>query len=125
MGRRPVIFGAPGLELVSAALFLVADGVAVCRPHIAGVATGAVTGACQPHWSIWNPAAARFRRPRQQRHPYGGHCAGRDRGWRADAIGPVPLRLVYALILADFVAPTLALLAIPRARGANRAHNPA
>jgi MFS family permease len=28
MGRRPVIFGALGLELVSAALFLVADGVA-------------------------------------------------------------------------------------------------
>jgi hypothetical protein len=27
--------------------------------------------------------------------------------------GPVPLRLVYALILADFVALTLALLAIP------------
>jgi hypothetical protein len=63
MGMRQVIFGAPGLELVSAALFLAADGVAVCRPHIAGVATGAVTGACQPHWSIWNPAAARFRRP--------------------------------------------------------------
>ena len=113
MGMRQVIFGAPGLELVSAALFLAADGVAVCRPHIAGVATGAVTGACQPHWSIWNPAAAGFAALVNSATPTAGIALAAIAAGALVQYGPVPLRLVYALILADFVALTLALLAIP------------
>ena len=77
------------------------------------MATGAVTGACQPHWSIWNPAAARFRRPVNSATPTAGIALAAIAAGALVQYGPVPLRLVYALILADFVALTLALLAIP------------
>jgi hypothetical protein len=54
MGRRPVIFGALGLVLVSAALFLVADGVAwlYAGRILQGWRPAQYLAPCQPHWSI-------------------------------------------------------------------------
>lgn len=59
------------------------------------------------------PRGSRFRRPVNSATPTAGIALAAIAAGALVQYGPVPLRLVYALILADFVALTLALLAIP------------
>lgn len=116
IGRRPVIFGALGLEVVSLALFLVADGVAwlYAGRIVQGVATGAVTGAVSAALvDLEPPGRPGFAALVNSATPTAGIALGALTAGALVQYGPVPLRLVYAIILAGFAALTLALLAIP------------
>lgn len=116
IGRRPVIFGALGLELVSVAFFLIANGVVwlYAGRIVQGVATGAVTGAVSAALvDLEPPRRPGFAALVNSATPTAGIALGALAAGALVQYGPVPLRLVYAIILVGFVALTLALLVIP------------
>lgn len=116
VGRRPVIFGALGVELVSVTLFLVANGVAwlYAGRILQGVATGAVTGAVSATLiDLEPPGRPGFAALVNSATPPAGIALGALASGALVQYGPVPLRLVYAVILVSFAALALALLVIP------------
>lgn len=116
IGRRPVIFGALGLELVSVAFFLVANSVVwlYAGRIVQGVATGAVTGAVSAALvDLEPPGRPGFAALVGSATPAAGFALGALVSGALVQYGPVPLRLVYALILAGFVVLALALRVIP------------
>lgn len=116
IGRRPVIFGALGLELVSVAFFLVASSVVwlYAGRIVQGVATGAVTGAVSAALvDLEPPGRPGFAALVSSATPAAGFALGALVSGVLVQYGPVPLRLVYAIILAGFVVLALALLVIP------------
>lgn len=120
LGRRPVIFGALGLELVSVAFFLTADGVAwlYAGRIVQGVATGAVTGAVSAALvDLEPPGRPGFAAVVNSATPPAGIATGALAAGALVQYGPVPLRFVYALILAGLVVLALALLVTPEPGG--------
>ena len=114
VGRRPVLLGAIGLEIVSLVLFLVADGVGMLllARVVQGVATGAATTAL--------PATLVDLEPRRGRAGLvNGVAPLAGLGFGAIGCGvlvefaPAPTRLVWVLLVAGMVLAAAVVALMP------------
>ncbi|ANY05266.1 MFS transporter [Pseudonocardia sp. HH130630-07] len=114
LGRRPVLLAAIALELVSVALFLVADGVGwlIAARVVQGVATGVATATL--------PATLVDLAPRPARAglvngtaPLAGLGLGSLAAGALVEFGPAPTRLVWALLAAGLLVVLLLVALVP------------
>lgn len=116
VGRRPVLFASLVLEVVSMALFIGADGVGwlLAARVVQGVATGAATGATSAVILDLRPADRPGLGPLvNSLAPIVGLALGAVGAGLLVQYAPLPLVLVYALLLVVFAGSALLVLALP------------
>lgn len=116
LGRKPVILVALGLQVVSMVLFLVADSVAILMiARIAqGMATGLVTAAVSAALLDLQPAEHPGRGPLMNAvMPTAGLAAGALLAGALVQFAPLPMRLVYLVLLIIYIGLAVAVLTVP------------
>lgn len=116
VGRRPVLIGAIVLEIVSLALFLVADGVGMLLVArvVQGAATGAATTALPATLVDLDPPHARGRAGLINGiAPLAGLGLGGLGCGALVEFGPAPTRFVWALLLAGMVLAAAVVAVMP------------
>lgn len=114
VGRRPVLLGAIGLEIVSLVLFLVADGVGVLLVArvVQGVATGAATTALPATLVDTEPVRGRAGLVNGVA-PLAGLAFGALGCGVLVEFGPAPTQLVWAVLIAGMVLAGAVVVAMP------------
>jgi predicted MFS family arabinose efflux permease len=123
LGRRPVIIAALLVQSASMLLFLLADGLAwlYAARVLQGAATGLVTAAVAAALIDLQPPGRPGRGPLVNAiTPTVGLAAGALAAGALFQYGPVPLRLVYGLLLAGFLLLAAAVAALPAGSTARR-----
>ena len=116
LGRRPVIIGAIGLEVVALVLFLAADGVGMLLAAriVQGVATGAATTTLPATLVDLDPPHARGRAGLVNGvAPLGGLGLGALGCGALVELAPAPTQLVWAILLAGMVLAALVAVFLP------------
>ncbi|GAA2605969.1 MULTISPECIES: MFS transporter [Streptomyces] len=116
LGRRPVLAGAIGLEMIALVLFLTAGNVVVLSVArvLQGIATGAATTTLSATLVDLEPARARGRAGViNSVAPLTGLAFGALGSGVLVEYGPAPTRLVYGMLIAGMVLAALLVTRMP------------